>query len=138
MEKKLIITVLLTSFLTLSCSEDEPTSPNQNIQIPNATLSDIQQKVFTPGCTDGGCHGNTNPQRNLRLTAGSSFSNLVNVQSVLFPSMKRVEPGNSSNSVLIKMLRGELLPRMPQSRNPLPSEAIDSIAAWIDRGALNN
>jgi hypothetical protein len=72
------------------------------------------------------------------LTDGNSFSNLVNVQSVLFTSLKRVEPGSSANSGLIKMLKGELLPRMPQSRTPLPIEAIDSIAAWIDGGAPNN
>jgi hypothetical protein len=135
---KRLLSFLFFSLALISCSEEEPTSPDQMIEIPNATLSDIQTKVFTPGCTASGCHGNSNPQRNLRLTDGNSFSNLVNVQSVLFTSLKRVEPGSSANSVLIKMLKGELLPRMPQSRTPLPIEAIDSIAAWIDGGAPNN
>jgi len=139
MFKKIILILLLPGFVFfISCSEEDPTSPDPTIQFPNATLSDIQQKVLTPGCTASGCHGTANTQRNLRLTDGNSFANLVSVQSVMFPQFKRVEPGNSANSSLIKMLKGELLPRMPQSRTALPTEVIDSIAAWIDNGALNN
>ena len=139
MFKKIILLLLLPGFVFfISCSEDDSVSPDPTIQVPNATLSDIQQKVFTPGCTASGCHGASNPQRNLRLTDGNSFSNIVNIQSVMFPQFKRVEPGNSANSSLIKMLKGELLPRMPQSRTALPTEVIDSIAAWIDKGAPNN
>ena len=99
---------------------------------------DIQSKVFNTSCALSGCHGSTNNQANLLLTDGNSFSNLVNVQSVLFPQFKRVVPDSSSNSLLIKILKGEVSPRMPLNRNPLSAAVIDSIAKWIDNGALNN
>jgi hypothetical protein len=139
MIKKIIFVLqLLLVVIFISCSEDEPTAPDPIINVPNATLSDIQQKVFTPGCALAGCHGATNNQANLLLTEGNSFSNLVDVQSFLYPQFKRVEPSNSINSLIIKILRGEVAPRMPLDRDPLPQAVIDTIAAWINNGAPNN
>lgn len=135
---------LITLFLAIvvwSCSSDNPTEPdpmNNTSTAPLSKLSDIQAKVFNQSCAISGCHGSTNTQAGLLLTNGNSFGNLVNVQSVLFPSFKRVDPNNSSNSLLIKILKGEVSPRMPFNRNPLSPEVIDSIAKWIDDGALNN
>ena len=57
---------------------------------------------------------------------------------MLFPQFKRVEPNNNVNSLLIKILQGEVSPRMPFNRDPLSPAVIDSIAKWIDNGALNN
>ena len=140
---KLLLTVSVMMLVTLwSCSSDNPTEPDPN-QNPSTTaslskLSDIQAKVFTQSCALSGCHGPTNNQAGLLLTDGNSFSNLVNVQSMLFPQFKRVEPSNSVNSSLIKILKGEVSPRMPFNRDPLSPAVIDSIAKWIDNGALNN
>lgn len=134
-----LIIVLLSIYLTLNgCSEDSTTEPTPTVSVPTAKLSDIQSKVFNPSCALSGCHGSTNAQANLLLTEGNSFSNLVNVQSVLFPQFSRVQPNNSANSLLIKILKGEVSPRMPFNGNPLPTAVIDSIAKWIDNGALNN
>ena len=138
LSKIIFVFLLLCVVIFFSCSEDDPVSADPVIQIPNATLSDIQQKVFTPGCAISGCHGTANTQRNLLLTDGNSFANLVNVQSVMFPQFKRVEPDSSSNSLIIEMLRVEITPRMPKDSPALSSAVIDSIAAWIDKGALNN
>lgn len=135
------ISLFLFSIGFLSCSSDSPTEPepgSNSTPAPLSKLSDIQTKVFNQSCALSGCHGSTNNQAGLLLTAGNSFSNLVNVQSVLFSQFKRVEPNNSANSLLIKILRGEVSPRMPFNRTPLASSVIDSIAMWIDNGALNN
>ena len=135
------IIMLLLVTLFWSCSSDNPTEPNpmNNVSTaPLSKLSDIQSKVFNQSCAISGCHGSTNTQAGLLLIDGNSFSNLVNVQSTLFPSFKRVEPNNSTNSVLIKILKGEVSPRMPFNRTPLSAAVIDSIAKWIDNGALNN
>jgi len=135
---------LITLFLAIvvwSCSSDNPTEPdpmNNTSTAPLSKLSEIQAKVFNQSCALSGCHGATNNQASLLLTSGNSFSNLVNVQSVLFPSFKRVDPNNSANSLLIKILRGEVSPRMPLNRTPLSQAVIDSIAKWIDNGALEN
>lgn len=141
--KKLNITLIVLSIsiiLFWSCSEDNTTEPQQNPpnQIPVSKLSDIQTKVFDQSCALSGCHGSTNNQAGLLLTTGNSFSNLVNVQSVLFSQFKRVEPNNSANSLLIKILRGEVSPQMPFNRTPLAAAVIDSIAKWINNGAINN
>jgi hypothetical protein len=135
-----LISLLLFSIVFWSCSSDNPTEPPQNTanQAPSSKLSDIQAKVFNVSCALSGCHGSTNNQAGLLLTAGNSYSNLVNVQSVLFSQLKRVEPNNSTNSLLIKILKGEVTPRMPFNRTPLSNAVIDSIAKWIDNGALDN
>jgi hypothetical protein len=135
------ISLLLLSIVIWSCSSDSPTEPDKGTDSapnPLSKLSDIQTKVFNVSCALSGCHGATNNQAGLLLTTGNSFSNLVNVQSVLFPQFKRVEPNNIANSLLIKILKGEVSPRMPLNRTPLSAAVIDSIAKWIDNEALNN
>jgi len=136
--RTLLIIIALTALI--SCSEENTTQPVQNppSNIPMSKLSDIQLKVFTQSCALSGCHGSTNNQANLLLTEGNSFNNLVNVQGLLFPQFKRVVPDSSTNSLLIKILKGEVSPKMPLNRTPLSDAVIDSIAAWIDKGAINN
>jgi len=134
----LLASLIVTFVLILGCSEESTTEPPANTPAPLSKLSDIQSKVFNTSCALSGCHGSTNNQANLLLTEGNSFSNLVNVQSVLFPQFKRVVPDSSSKSLIIKILKGEVSPRMPFNREPLSAATIDSIAKWIDNGALNN
>jgi len=133
----LLVSLIFTLILILGCSKDNPTEPPPSTTV-TSKLSDIQSKVFTQSCALSGCHGSTNNQANLLLTDGNSFSNLVNVQSLLFPQFERVVPDSSSKSLLIKILKGEVSPRMPLNRDPLSAAVIDSIAKWIDNGALNN
>jgi len=134
----LLASLIVTFVLILGCSEESTTEPPANTPAPLSKLSDIQSKVFNTSCALSGCHGSTNNQANLLLTEGNSFSNLVNVQSVLFSQFKRVVPDSSSKSLIIKILKGEVSPRMPFNREPLSAATIDSIAKWIDNGALNN
>ena len=135
--KVILFVSLLLIIVFWGCSEDNPTEPVPNTSV-SSKLSDIQSKVFTQSCALSGCHGTTNNQANLLLTDGNSFSNLVNVQSLLFPQFERVVPDSSSKSLLIKILKGEVSPRMPFNKDPLSAAVIDSIAKWIDNGALNN
>ena len=132
------IFLVLTFILFTGCSEESTMEPPPGNSAPFAKLSDIQSKVFNTSCALSGCHGATNNQANLLLTDGNAFTNLVNVQSVLFPQFKRVVPDSGSKSLIIKILKGEVSPRMPFNRDPLPAATIDSIAKWIDNGALNN
>lgn len=134
----LVIIVVFLLLITVSCSEDETTSPPANSSsAPLAKFSELQVKVFN-NCLGAQCHSSSANQGNLTLESGVSFNNLVGVQSALFPQFKRVEPGNSTNSLLIKILKGEVSPRMPLNGSPLPAATIDSVARWIDQGALNN
>ena len=131
--------ILITVILLAACDEDNPTEPTDStVSTPNPTLSSIQANVFTPGCALPSCHGNSGTKANLNLTNGQSFANLVGVNSQLFPPSKRVEAGDGANSILIKILKGEVSPQMPQNAAKLSDAIIDSIAKWIDIGAMNN
>ncbi len=136
--KFLLLASSLLLIIIWGCSENNPTEPTPTATAPLSKLSDIQSKVFNVSCALSGCHGSTNAQAGLLLTEGNAFAELVNVQGENFPAFKRVVPDSSSNSLIIKILKGEVSPRMPLNRDPLSAAVIDSIAKWIDNGALNN
>ena len=119
--------------IVTECDIEEPDTNNLS------SFANIQERVFDQSCALAGCHAGSAVQANLNLEAGQSYKNLVNVNSLLNPEFKRVEPGNSGESFLIKALRntGESTSQMPPS-GKLPDSIIDSIALWIDNGAFNN
>ena len=137
----IILSIFSVIFLVAGCTEEAVTQPppeEESGTIPKPLFSDIQDKVFTPICDRPGCHGTTNNQANLLLQKGEAYPNLVGVLSFLFPSMTRVIPDSSSKSLLIKLLKGDLPPRMPLNGPFLEDAIIDSIAKWIYNGAMNN
>jgi hypothetical protein len=94
-----------------------------------ATLSSIQTTTFTPRCT--GCHGGSSPDAGMNLSAGKSYSNLVNVPATaVFLPGTRVIPGNPSASVLVKQLAS--------GHRNVPTAEQNAIKSWITAGALNN
>jgi hypothetical protein len=128
-------------FIVISCKDNiitECNNPGSN-SASLTTFSSIQTNIFNENCATAGCHASPSPQAGLFLTEGNSYTQLLNVASVLNPNFKRIEPGNSANSFLIKMLKntGEGTSQMPPT-GKLSADKIDSIAAWIDRGAINN
>lgn len=135
---KFLLPIVLVSLIGISCSEDNTTQPPPASEAPLARLSDIQVKVFNTSCATANCHASGSAQAGLVLSTGQSYANLINVNSVLFPGNKRVDEGNSSESILVQMLTGQRSPRMPYNQSPLSQAVIDSIKKWIDDGALNN
>lgn len=137
---KLLLTLLVLFIITFGCTETNVSEPENEIDpsIPLSKLSSIQEKIFTPRCDFPGCHGNTNNQADLFLGEGQAFQSLIDAPSLLFPGMTRVIPDSSSKSLLIKILKGEVIPRMPLNGSFLSDAFVDSIAKWIDNGALNN
>ena len=101
------------------------------------TLASIQANVFTPSCAVAGCHGGVAAQRGLRLDAGFSAANLINVRSPVNSSLVRVVPGQPDASFLIHKLQGTqtLGDRMPQGGPFLSQTQIDDIRLWILNGA---
>lgn len=129
----IILTFFLCSCADQIVSECEDAAP-AGLQ---SKLSSIQQYVFTPSCAITGCHSAVSPQSDLNLSSGSSYSSLVDVTSQEDGVMKRVAPGNSAQSWLMKKLNGDGTSLMP-SAGQLAQAMIDSVAAWIDAGAVNN
>jgi hypothetical protein len=109
-----------------------------------ATLSSIQENIFTPNCASSSCHAGSSPQAGLDLSDGKSFGELVGVSSQQVPSLKRVEASNSGASYLVNKVEGTAgnvggnSSQMPKGRDPLSDEEIQAIKDWIDAGAAND
>lgn len=131
------ISILTFTIIFIACEDKIVTDPDPKPSITLTTFSEIQTKVFNVSCASSGCHGGANIQGGINLTSGVSYSQLVNVNSLENPSLKRVLPGSSAQSFLIRKLEGTGTSIMPPS-GKLSQATIDSIKAWIDRGALNN
>lgn len=106
----------------------------------SATFAFVQEKVLTPTCAVSGCHnGATFPD----LSAGAAYDNMVRQPSSA--GLPYVEPGSPNGSFLYVKILGEtddgpalVGSRMPRGGAPLTQALIDSVAAWIQRGALRD
>jgi cytochrome c5 len=98
------------------------------------TFGDIQKDIFNPSCVS--CHSGNNPSAGLDLSENVAYDNLINVESNT-SDYKRVIPFKSEESYLFLSLDGESAPVMPPSGR-LSDAKVDSVAAWIDRGAPEN
>ncbi len=98
---------------------------------------DLEAKVaqiFENSCAFFGCHAGSDPPKGLNLSEEFFHARLVDVASVERPDLKRVKPGDPSNSYLVmkvKGLSGIQGKRMPFDAAPLPQDAIATIEAWI-------
>lgn len=133
----LSVTIIISGCAGKITSPEDLNSGNSSPSVQLSKFSDIQKSVFTPTCALSGCHGNTNTKANLNLTEGNAYNSLVNRQSILYPEFKRVLPNSSTSSVLIKVLSGTVSTVMPPA-GKLNQSIVDSIAAWINRGAPND
>ena len=99
------------------------------------SFSNKIQPLFNSQCT-GSCHGSNG---GLSLAAGSSYTNLVNIQAQSScVSLKRVLPNDAANSVLYKKVSGTTCgEQMPQGSS-LNASDIALIKDWINQGANNN
>ncbi len=108
----------------------DPAPPTRTITVNSvaafATLTQVQTAVFTASCT--GCHS-AGGSAGLNLTAGSSFSNLVNVPATTLPGL-RVVPRNPSASALVSQLAS--------GHRSVSAANQALISSWINGGALNN
>lgn len=110
------------------------------------TLTQLQAQIFTPICST--CH--TGAGASLpgiqNLSAGNTYSNIVNVASIEQPSLLRIKPSDPANSYLIQKIEGAAGitgSRMPQgcgaASNPCLDQAtIDLVKTWVSQGAQNN
>ncbi|MDP9090940.1 MAG: TIGR03118 family protein [Pseudomonadota bacterium] len=117
-----------------------------NNAVAQVTLTQLQQQIFTPICSS--CHtgmGAALPGVQ-NLTAGNTFSNIVNVPSIEQPSLLRIKPSDPTNSYLVQKIEGA--PGISGSRMPLgcgsatnpclDQATIDLVKTWVSQGALNN
>lgn len=102
-----------------------------------AVFSKIQERLFNQSCALSGCHSGSNPTAGMNLSEGSSYNNIVGINSIFYPQLKRIAPGDTNSSAMLQVLRKKLTPYMPPAGS-IQANLIDSLAVWIDEGALNN
>ncbi len=105
------------------------------------TLTQLQADIFTPICSV--CHTGVGASLpgSQNLTAGNTYTSIVNVTSIEVPTMKRIVPGDPDNSYLVLKIQGSpgiVGVQMPASGGPLSQAQIDEVRAWVAAGALNN
>jgi hypothetical protein len=104
----------------------------------HADLAWIQTEIFDKSCLTG-CHSGANPTSNMNLSAGRSWTALVNVPSNQFSGWTRVVPGDPAHSMLLVQLGGEPGPElegtMPWGQPKLCDGLIDAVRRWIAAGA---
>ena len=136
--------IALVSFLGAACAGDGTGLEGVGGGNAGPTLSADVQPILTANCALSGCHVGSDPQEGQNLSAGQTFSNVVNVASNELPTMDRVEPGQPDSSYLVHKIQGTHLQvggsgdRMPLARSPLSQAEIDVIRAWIQAGAMSN
>lgn len=74
------------------------------------------------------------------LTNDRAYAQIVGVDSKQMPSLKRVAPGDATNSYLYRKITGVGITgdRMPQGGPYLSDEQIALVRDWIRRGAPND
>lgn len=130
--------------IVVSCGRlKEPTDPGSGAGEPidpTATLTRVQNEIFTPTCGQLGCHDSLGRQESLILTSGRAYAMTVGVASLETPNLVRVSPGDPSNSYLYRKITGAGITgdRMPQGGPYLNDAQIKLVRDWIRRGAPND
>ncbi len=108
-----------------------------------ATLATIQSTIFSPSCTDAGCHNSAVRAGSLNLEAGKSYDELVNVTSFSYFAQQagtlRVKPGDPANSFLLIKCgtpAGQFGSIMPLGKAHLTADQLQLLKDWITNGAL--
>lgn len=132
---------------TSSGSESDESSASEDSESGAPEAPDFAaeiQPIFESACL---CHfmpatGDAMTAPYLTLNAGVGLGELVDVDSVQLPSMKRVAPADVDNSYLVHKLRGTHADvGGPMDTNtmpplaPLSEDEILTIEAWIAAGA---
>ena len=140
MRSTLIVVALL---LLTACGElKTPTGPGGGGDPidQSATLTRLQNEIFTPTCATIGCHDPLGQQSSLILSAGRTYAMTVDRPSVEIPSLDRVEPNDPTASYLYRKITGSGITgdRMPQGKPPLSDAQLKLVRDWIRRGAPND
>lgn len=128
----------------IGCADEIITSCEESVggKTENVTASfkSIEQNVFASSCGTASCHGGTAAISGLLLVGDNAYNKLIGVVTINSDPKPLVDPGNSSNSYLMDRLNDNGFNVMPPENRggKLDQAVIDSIAKWIDNGALNN
>ena len=127
-------TLIAASLLTWTTAANlaaQGTSSDSTRRLPAATSRSVEfskdvQPIFTSRCVQ--CHSSKNLMGGLRLDSPKALAGGLSGKVIL--------PGKSAESLLVKMIGGQIEgKRMPMTGDPLSNEQIALIRRWIDDGA---
>jgi hypothetical protein len=127
----------------LACGDAGSTTTGPPPGPTEITFAAAVQPILTRSCAFDGCHAGSNPQLGMDLSEGAAYGNLVRVSSVQVPRLQRVAPSAPDSSYVILKLEGDagtvggVGTRMPLG-GALTQAQIDTIRAWVGRGAPDN
>ena len=119
-----------------TAGDDDTTAGDDDTGSSVSFAGDILPLVA--GCA---CHTGGNTSSDLDFTPSAAYAELVDVQSVQYPSLDRVEPGDPEASFLVLKVRESTPPagdQMPPGGAELSAGEIAQIEQWINEGAANN
>ena len=124
---------ILMGCVDMGSKQKTDDNPNESVSFS----SDIQP-VFDLSCATSGCH-RAGHSTSLDLSGGSSYSNLVNVESKNYAPLILVEPCKAKDSVLYLKIMGNSKTgsKMPPG-GTLSDASTTKIRNWITEGAENN
>lgn len=133
--------LLITAVVLLSGCNKTVTSPESTSQALGTTVSfkNNVQPIFNRYCAANGCHAGSQ-NNGMNLSSGSSYSQIVNVQSYDAPGYKLVDPFKADSSVIyLKITHNPIAGiGMPYGQAFIPDSNIQTIKSWINQGAKNN
>ncbi len=134
--------VLSLLALTLSaCSDHGSIVKNDNSgpppPDPTVFFANDVQPILIRTCAFNSCHGDVNPQHDLKVTSYASITNVSPIHGRI------VIPGDANSSALYISISPRYRElgldfRMPRFSDTLTTAEQDTIHTWIDEGALNN
>lgn len=101
-----------------------------------ATFEQVQTTIFDVSCASSSCHAKSAWPN---LSAGQAYDNIVGVESSRRIAL--VEPGDPDNSYLYRKLLADADidgARMPPNGPYLTPAALETVRAWIEKGAPND
>ncbi len=106
-------------------SDDATTSADGAPAAPSVTFAADVAPIFEARCAK--CH----------IEGEKGELSLASLESALAGGKKGddIVPGDSANSLLVKMISGQTEKRMPPKGDPLSDAEIATIQQWIDGGA---
>ncbi len=127
------ITVIFLFFIVIFACEDQISSHCDMGEIENsdtmsAQFSAIQTTILDARCIT--CHSGSAPSAGLDLSSDNAYSQLI--------SKKLVIPGSSSSSTLYIKLNSDNPNNVMPPSGKIAQVLIDSVAAWINKGAPND
>lgn len=129
-------------------SEEDGAVTDTASPTPTVSRAEIDD-IIKNSCSFSSCHGRSPGAGRLYLPAPPNnwVVEVVNKPSVAHPTMKRVVPGDPSNSFFVHKLTDNLCAlkaecvnqncgvRMPEANDALAKQDFDKIVEWIRQGA---